>query len=317
MVEWHKNNVPVPSNNGIVSESIITSATVSARLTWMREFAETDADSYQCVVYKQNTEIPVVSQTVQLNARLPITISPTSQSCSVQQTSIHFQIRAFATNCESWGEAERAEIASEFRNELLSVIRAECSCTFEESSLQELESAQCSSKVNRAVVFRGQIETLSQRETELIFCSLHSWQQKSSLIRIDGQLRAIDTNCSLEASGSLNSEECAPPTDSTPILGLIEIVAIAGGAAVFILLLVIILLICCLAYCRYRRGRKGKFDTKDDHTYTRYIGQQHMHINIAYINFALCHVCIRLYARTIMGIIIMLEINNTNYLTIG
>ena len=271
MVEWHKNNAPVPSNNGIVSESIVTSAMVSARLTWTREFAETDADSYQCVVYKQNTDIPVASQTVQLNARLPTTISPTSQSCSVQQTSIHFQIRAFAPNCESWGEAERAEIASEFRNELLNVIRAECSCAFEESSLQELESAQCSSKVNRAVVFRGQIETPSQRETELIFCSLHSWQQKSPLIRIDGQLRAIDTNCSLEASGSPNSEECAPPTDSTSILGLIEIVAIAGGAAVFLLFLVIILLICCLAYCRYRRRKKGKFDTKDDHTYTRYI----------------------------------------------
>ena len=267
MVEWHKNNAPVPSNNGIVSESIVTSAMVSARLTWTRGFAETDADSYQCVVYKQNTDIPVASQTVQLNART--TISPASQPCSVQQTSIYFQIRAFATNCESWGEAQRAEIASEFRNELLNVVRAECNCTFEESSLQELESAQCSSKVSGAAVFRGRIESSSQRETELIFCSLLSWQQKSPLIRIDGQLRAVDNNCSLEASGSPNSEECASPTDSTPILGLIEIVAIAGGAVCFLLLLMIISLICCLACCWYRRGRKGKFNTKDDHTYTR------------------------------------------------
>ena len=275
VVEWHKNDVPVPSNNGIVSKSTTTSSTVSARLMWTRGFAESDTGSYQCVVYKQNTDIPVASQTVQLKAQLPTTIPPTSQPCSVQQTSINFQIRAFVTDCESWGEAQRAEIGSEFHNELLSVVRTECNCTFEDGSLQMSGPAQCSTKVNGAAVFRGRIETGSQQETELIFCSLLSWQQKSPLIRINDQLRAVDNNCSLEASSSLNSEECAPPIDPTPILGLTEMVAIAGGGAGFVLLLVICLLICCLCYCCYYKRRKGKFNAKDDHIYTRWVMKQH------------------------------------------
>ena len=270
VVEWHKNNVPVPSNGGIVSESTATSSTVSATLRWTRGFLESDAGSYQCVVYKQNTDIPIASQNVQVNARLSTTVPPTTKPCSVQQMSIHFQIRVFATNCESWREAQRAEITSEFHNELLSVVRTECNCTFEDGSLQLSEQAKCSSKVNGAAVFRGRIETNSQLDTEWIFCSLFSWQQKSPLIRISDQLRAVDINCSLEASGSSDSEECALPTDAAPILGLVEIVAIAGGGAGFILLLMIVLLICCLGYCCcYRRRRKGKLDPKDDHIYTR------------------------------------------------
>ena len=267
VVEWHKDNVPVPSNNGIMSESITASATVSARLTWTRGFAESDASSYQCVVYKQNTDIPIVSQNVQLTARLSTTVPPTSQSCGVQQAAIQFQIRAFATNCEGWGEAQKEEIASEFRTELLSIVRTECNCAFEDSSLQKSAPAQCSSKVEGAAVFYGRIETGTQGETELIYCSLLSWQQKSPLIRIDGQLRAVDRNCSLEASSSSNSEECVAPTESAPILRLIEIAAIAGGGAILVLLSAICLVICCLVCC-YRR-RRGKFNTKDDHIYTR------------------------------------------------
>ena len=265
MVEWHKNNVPVPNNNGIESQSVTTSATVSASLSWTRGFVGSDNGSYQCVVYKQNTNIPVTTQPVQLNARQSTTTLPTTpQPCSVQQTSIHFQIRVFATDCERWEEATRTEIANNFRTELLSVVRTECSCVFEESSVKISGAAQCSTKVSGAAVFRGQIETDSQPETEQIFCSLRSWQQKPPLILIDGQLRAVDGNCSLEASGSSSSgEECVAPTDSTPVLGLIEIVAIAGGGVCFILLL----LICCLCCC-YRRRKKVKV-TKDDHIYTR------------------------------------------------
>ena len=270
VVEWHKNNVPVPSNDGIVSESTNTASAVSATLKWTRGFQESDAGSYQCVAYKQNTDIPLASQSVQLNSRLSTTIPPTSQTCSVQQTSINFQIRVFATNCESWGEAQRAEITSEFRDELLSVIRTECNCTLEDGNLQIPEPSRCSSKVNGAAVFRGRIETNTQRDAERIFCSLLSWQQKSPLIRINDQLRAVDNNCSLEASGLSDNEECVPPTNPTLVLGLIKIVAIAGGGVGFILLVVIFLLICCLGCCYcYRRRRKGKFDTKDDHTYTR------------------------------------------------
>ena len=268
VVEWHKNNVPLPSNDGVVSESTTMSATVSATLMWMRGLQESDAGSYQCVVYRPNTDIPVTSETVQLNARLQNTTAqptPDPLQCSVQETSIHFQIRVFVTNCESWGEQQSAEIADDFRDELLSIVRTECSCIVEESSLQVSGSIQCSSKVDRAAVFRGQIQTNSQQETKQIFCSLFSWQQKSPLIRINDRLWAVDSNCSLEASGSSDGEECVAPTDPTPLLGFTEIVAIAAGGGGFILLLMII---CCIGCCCcYHRRRK--VDSKDDHIYTR------------------------------------------------
>ena len=267
VVEWHKNNVPVPSNNGIMSESITAYATVSARLAWTRGFSESDAGSYQCVVYKQNANIPVVSQNVQLITRPSTAVSPTSQPCGVQQTAIQFQIRVFATNCESWGEVQKAEIASEFHTELLSIVRTECNCAFEDSSLQKSAPAQCSSKVEGAAVFYGQIETGTQGETELIFCSLLSWQQKSPLVRIDGQLRAIDRNCSLEASKfTISADECIAPhgvQDSRQIE-----VAVIAGMIVFILvvlLLVMLLVLITCIYCRMRKkGMKGKnFHTRD------------------------------------------------------
>lgn len=272
VVEWHRNNVPVPSNNGIISETTTTSATVSARLTWMRGFLDTDAGSYQCVVYKPNTAIPVTSQTVLLSSRLPTTISPTHSPCGVQEVSIHFQIRVFSTNCKNWGEVQKMDIASEFRDELQSVVRTECDCTFDESDLQVLGPAECSSKVNGAAVFRGRIETSSLEDTERIFCSLYSWQQKSPLVRISDQFRAVDRNCSLEAGISADSEECVAPIDPSTALGVPEVVAIAaaGGVAGLIVFTVIVSLICCVGCCYWcRKTREGKDDPKDDHVYTR------------------------------------------------
>ena len=265
VVEWHKNNVPVPSNNGIVSESTTISSTVSATLKWTRGFAEFDTGSYQCVVYKPNNDIPVASQTMQLNAQLPTTIPPTSQPCSVQQTSINFQIRAFATNCEAWGEAQRAEIGSEFRDKLLNIVRSECNCTFEDSSLQTSGPAQCSTKVNGAAVFRGWIQTNSQRETEQIFCSLLSWQQKSPLVRINDQLRAVDNSCSLEASSLIiSTDECIGPRlqDSQTIE-----IAVIAGVVVFTLVVSSLVLLLVLITCIYCRRSKKSTKGENDHIY--------------------------------------------------
>lgn len=256
VVEWHKNNVPVPSNDGIVSESTNTASAVSATLKWTRGFQESDAGSYQCVVYKQNTDIPVVSQTVQLNARLSTTIPTTSQTCSVQQTSINFQIRVFATNCERWGEAQRAEITSEFREELLSVIRTECTCILEDGNLLMPEPARCSSKVNGAAVFRGRIKTNSHQEIERIFCSLLSWQQKSPLIRISDQLKVVDNNCSLEANSLITiTDECiAPRLQDSQTIGAIEIAVIAGVIVCTIVAITVSLVLLVVYFWRSTKG---------------------------------------------------------------
>lgn len=258
-----------------MSESSTMVATVSARLRWTREFLSSDAGSYECIVRKQNTVVPVTSQTVQLKVG-STTPSVQPETCSVQGRSVFFQIRVFGTDCENWGGSLSSHIATEFRSELLSVVRTECSCQVDESELEVLGSPQCSTKVAGAAVFRGQIESDSQDKAEDIFCSLFSWQQKSPLVRINEQFQAVDRSCSLRASGSLNSEECVAPESQTSTFGQTEIATIAAVAGVTLLLLlfVIILLFCCIVCHYYRRNeQKGEFNInigeETDHTYAR------------------------------------------------
>ena len=260
-VEWQKGGLPLPMNDtSVVSETVPMSATVSARLTWIKYFGSSDEGSYECVVHKPNTVIPVASQAVQLRLRNS-TQTESPMTCSVQQQSIFFQIRVLGTNCASWNEQQ---IADEFHNELLSIIGTECSCQIDENELQILGSPQCSTKVTGAAVFRGQIETDSSEKTEEIFCSLFSWQQRSPLIRINNQFRQVDSSCSLEASNSLNSEECVTPTSTA--FGATETVAILAAVSSLLLLviavLIIVYMICC---CYYRRKQLGVNARVNDH----------------------------------------------------
>ena len=269
-VEWHKDGHSLTSDDGVVSEPSMMSATVSARLTWTRGFTNSDAGNYECVVHKPNTEVALTSQTVYLNAGPPAATLP-PVSCSIQEQSIDFQIRVLGTDCVSWNGVRSEDIA----NELLSVVRTECDCAVEENDLQLLGSAQCSSKIDGAAVFRGHIETSSQEKTEQIFCSLLSWQKKMPLIRINDLLRAVDTTCSLEVNNSPNSEECAVPTDSPSSFGTVEIAITVGAVAGIILVLVIVLIFiligCC--YCHHRSGSKdfGIDAEGSDHTYARLV----------------------------------------------
>ena len=268
-VEWYRNGSPLDGSSGVVSEPSAMAATVSAKLMWTREFTSDDEGRYECVIRKPNTEVALTSQTVQLNAGPPAALLP-PLACSIQQQSIEFQIRVLGTSCASWEGVRSEDVA----NELLSIVRTECNCAVGDSDLQVWSSAQCSSKIGGAAVFRGHIQTDSQLKTEQIYCSLFQWQQKTSLIGINNQLRAVDPTCSLRVNTSPNSEECSTPVDSASVFGTVEIAIIVGVAAgvilISVIVVVIILAVCC---CRYRR-RSKQFDVNDggsDHVYSRLV----------------------------------------------
>lgn len=268
-VEWLKDGLPVPINDNVTSERVLVSATVSAKLKWGRYFNSSDAGSYECIVRKPNTVVAIASQTVHLKARNSTLTGP-AVPCSVQDQPINFQIRVLGTGCVSWDSEQSTQIATEFRDELLSIIQTQCNCQIGENELQILGSPRCSSKMNSAAVFRGKIESSSQTKSELLFCALSSWQQTSPIIRINSQFRAIDTSCPLESSGSLDGEECAPLatvgfTEKETIIGIT-----VATFVVVVTLVVIMLLICCLLrYCHKRKGRFGVTDRVNDHTYSR------------------------------------------------
>ena len=257
-VEWQKNGQTLTSYGGVVSEPSAMSASVSARLTWTREFLNSDTGSYQCVVRELNTIVPVASHTIFLKAGSSTQTGP-SLTCSVQGPSIYFQIRILELDCESWEESLTCEI----HNNLLAVIKTECGCEVDDSEV--LGSPQCSSKVDRAVVFRGQIQTNSTINTWQIFCALYSWQRRTPLIQINGQFQAVDDSCSLKAS-SLNSEECNAPKalQSTFQFGVTEITALISGVAVCVTVVVVL----CLSYWKTRKKTiDGNNVPVGDHTY--------------------------------------------------
>ena len=260
-VEWLKDGQPLSTGGRVTSQSAQLVTTVSATLTWTREFQNSDTGSYECVVRQTNTTAPLESQRVRLKAvqsSSTTSSSPTSSCNDRQSTLIYFQIRVFMTDCDTWEEESRSHIASEFRRYLSSVVGFECDCEFEENYLKVNTSPQCSSKVSGAVVFRGQIETVSLVRTKLLFCALLKWQLSSPLVRIDGSLRAVDGSCALEA-GSVDGEECVGVTEHEqsggsrlPTIG--AIVSGIIGASLLIFIAEAIAIGCCV----YKHCRQSK-----------------------------------------------------------
>ena len=263
-VEWQKDGQTLlnGSGPGVVSESDTFASTVSARLIWSREFNSSDVGSYECVVRKPNMLDTLDARVVQVKIASTMTVQAPPVTCSIDQTSVFFQIRVLGTDCTSWGGSLSSQIAADFRNIILSVVRTECGCQVDGSDLDVLGSPQCSNQKEGAAVFRGRIETTSQRRTELAYCALFSWQQKSPLIRINEQFLAVDSSCSLEASGSLDSEECVrPPT--APSSQLTTALSIAAVTVALILALVIVLITICVWQ---KRSRKRRFSSQTDAT---------------------------------------------------
>ena len=283
-VEWHKDGLPLSDDNGTVSEFIATSTSrVSARLTWTREFSSFDTGSYECVVHKLNTTLPVASQSVELRAGTVTSITVLS-TCSVGELSMYFQIRVFGTDCQNWKESQKQLISAEIREQLLSVTRTECHCEVGDSELQMRGVPQCSAEVDEATVFRGLIETGSLKQTKQIFCALSSWLQRFPLLQVDGKFQAVDTSCSMEAVPTAN-RECAPPGGViTPKhdIDLKMTLMIAGTLTlVIVLVLLLVIVLCCIGcYCQRGKGKElrpnGNIPTivnieDEDHTYARLV----------------------------------------------
>ena len=249
-VEWQKDEQTLPSGSGVVSESSSVMATVSAKLIWTRRLLDSDTGIYKCVLRRPNTTVSLEYQGVRLKAVNLTQTESSSFSCETRSSSlIYFQIRVFATDCDSSDEALATHITSELHKHLSSVIITKCDCDFHENNLIVNTYPQCSSKVDRAAVFRGQIQSTSPLQTKLIFCSLLRWQQRSPLVRIDDNLRAVDGTCPLKASSVVDSEECVTAEDNItgsrsgiPTVGVI-VAGLIGGLLLIILMEIVV---CCI-----------------------------------------------------------------------
>ena len=250
-VEWRREGQLLPSDSGIVSESITTFATVTAILRWTTKLLSSDGGNYECLVRKPDTLSPTPLQSISLRVAISNS-SVGGMFCDFEGSlSVLFQLRVLGTNCKRWEEEGTNSIITEkFKEDLLTIIQTQCNCEVGERDLAIVGSLECSPKVARAAVFRGQIQTALSTQTRLTYCALFEWQRGSPLIRVNSELVAVDSSCPFKAS-SASSEECVVPEVQQSRSGLPIVGAIASGVIGAVLLILLLETLICCVYMYY------------------------------------------------------------------
>ena len=249
-VQWLKNDHPLPS--GISSEQTSPGlGIVSAMLTWTGPFIASDVGTYKCLVRWDNTTIQSIVQVVQGS----IATEP-PPSCSVDTTSIFFQVRVLEAGCDQWDAALKEHIGNQFQQELFRIVETDCNCTLQPNSIQINNPPQCSENDPSGVVFRGTMRAQTVATTTAIFCSILGWQRGGSLINLNENLYSVDSQCVLRVD-SFTSRECAvTPTSQGPDTSTIILITAPMGGVLLVAIVVMIIVLCCI-YCCTKKRRKA------------------------------------------------------------
>ena len=254
IVEWSKNSGALPQ--GMTTRTRMEGGGVISELIFLTQFTATSVGTYKCEVHSSvgDEEEVVVSQLVELHQG---TTETTEHKCpEVSDNSVLFQLRVSTTNCDSWSSTMRSEIAEDFQNLLTRVISTQCSteCDVSKTTLT-IGTLKCSELIDGGVVFRGPVNTTSSSQTEKIFCAFSRWQSAGSLVTIDGNRFAVDSQCSLRID-SYEAAECAEEQTGTSVdTKMVLIITIPVGGVGF-LSLVVIVIVCSLCYCQCCKKEK-------------------------------------------------------------
>ena len=234
-------------------------AFVSAKLG-ITLFRESDVGNYSCIVRSQDgsqMHIEMVRLTLNLS---PLPTDPSVPQCMTDSAEVTFQLRVLDVNCSKIiRNVGREVIASDTRNELLTVVNAECaSCLDMANNISISVTPSCSQDVEGAIVFRGSVTTGSAESTESVFCALDTWIRTSPLMRVNNVLHQVDSSCILSSGSS--STECTLPSTTTGETGGFDISmtvwittrAGVGGVLLFITLFLIVI----FSYCYFSKTRK-------------------------------------------------------------
>ena len=249
-VQWLKNDHPLPS--GISSEQTSPGlGIVSAMLTWTGPFISSDMGTYKCLVRWDNT---TVQSTVEIIQGSIATVPP--PSCSVDTTSIFFQVRVLEAGCDQWDAVLKEHIGNQFQQELFRIVETECNCTLQPNSIQINNPPQCSENAPSGVVFRGTMRAQTVAATQEIFCNILGWQQGGSLINLNENLHRVDSQCVLRVD-SFTSQECAvTPTSQAPDTRTIILIVAPVGGALLAAIVVLVTVLCCIHYCCVKKRMK-------------------------------------------------------------
>ena len=242
-------------------------AFVSAKLE-ITQFGESDVGNYSCIVRSQDgSEMHIETVSLALNLSPLPTDPPSVPQCMTDSAEVMFQLRVFDVNCSNFIRSVGSDvIASDTRNELLTVVNAECaSCLDMANTVSISVTPSCSQDVEGAIVFRGSVTTGSVESTESVFCALDTWIHTSPLMRVNNALHQVDSSCILSSGSS--STECTLPSTTTGESGdvvismTVLIAACAGGGVLLAVIFAVIIICCCCCYCRMKK-RSGGMDIK-------------------------------------------------------
>ena len=246
MIEWARVDAPLPLGvSSIMTEN--PGGIVIARLRIDDGFSASATGQYVCMVTYMDVTDSEIIEIVEGSTVIP---SPTTCP-EVSSTTMLFQARVLTTNCQEWDASTMESISSSFAEDLVRVIEDDCQCSVPLGTIT-VDSLKCSEDITGASLFRGTIETDSVDRTEEFSCTLLAWQQRGSLVNVNGNLHEVDSACSLRVD-SFTAQECVAMEindNSFDIKLIIYIAAPVGGT----LLVVIVLAIICIA-C-YKSGRR-------------------------------------------------------------
>ena len=197
-------------------------AFVSARLKWLDGFQESDAGDYTCVVQASDTNA-ISSEVLTLSTTTP---ASTSVMCPLGSQEANFQVRVLYTDCLTWGENQKMDIARVFVSEVVNIVNAACD-NVTVRNIVVASPPTCSQQVMRAAIFRGTISTESASRTQEIFCVLSLWKQSGPLVRINSNFHLVDEGCTLGLR-SLDDVECVLGLSGSSSFPLVPVVAAAG-----------------------------------------------------------------------------------------
>lgn len=171
----------------------------SSKLIFPSGFRPSDAGLYACLAHSMDV---TSTQTAAFTLEPSMASLPAPPAPCLANSTMAFQIEVLSTSCSEWDASLKQQVTFEVQRSLIGVLAVqcdECNLITHDDLMLTVEPI-CNS---RGSLFRGVIS----RETQAIFCTLNTWVQLGSTIRIRNTLQLIDSSCSLEIK-SLNSTEC-------------------------------------------------------------------------------------------------------------
>jgi hypothetical protein len=166
---------------------------------------------------------------------VPLRLSTAAIPCSVSSKKMRFQVRVLDTECQMWEEDLKADIASDFRREIVNTIIRVCDdCVITTQDI-EVAAPTCSEQVNGAAIFKGTVSTESLFRTQDIFCALMQWQLSGLLVQISMVWYRVDQNCSTEVSHLECGVEFALPQQSSAPVNTVVTISVVVTIGVLVI----------------------------------------------------------------------------------